>query len=157
MANQFVEHKDRWLLLSEHSDFEYALLFIRTWIPFNAWYCNNYPDLKNNDSKILKNVKADNNLFRTRIISLLQGTDNESKFFRELIGELHGSLEKYYVPNHNDRITFHNLYFRDNPKKVCLDMKRKINYKAELVVNTANEITSARLVSSCKILRCLHC
>mgnify|MGYP000432132178 CR=1 FL=1 len=146
MPNQFVEHKDRWLLLSEHSDFEYALLFIRTWIPFNAWYCNNYPDLRNNDSRILKVVKADNNLFRTRIISLLQGSDGEARHFREIVADLHACLEKYYIPDHNERVTFSKLYFRDNPRRVSSYIKRKINYKAELIVNSSNETTSVRLV-----------
>lgn len=52
MANNFIDQKSRWLEIA-NGDFEYPILFIRCWLPFNAWYCNTYPDLENQDSKII--------------------------------------------------------------------------------------------------------
>ena len=65
MANNFVENKDRWLLIA-NGEFEYPILFIKSWLPFNAWYCNNYPHHKNKDRSILEEMKSDNNLYKTR-------------------------------------------------------------------------------------------
>lgn len=146
MANQFVEQKDRWLKLSENSDFEYALLFIKVWIPFNAWYCNNYPSYKNNDHLILKQVKTDTNLFRTKIVSLISGTDSESMKFKDSLGLLHESLEKNYIPNPDERITFKSLSFRDNPDKTNRCTVRLVDYKAELVTNQNNEVSAVKVM-----------
>lgn len=132
MPNIFVENKDRWLALAE-SESEFPILFIRAWIPFNAWYCNTYPDKKNKDRPILDTMKSDSNLFRTRIIALLQGTDADALNFRNALAQLHYSLEKYYIPNAANRITFSNISFRLNPQTSFSKRYKGYDYKAEVV------------------------
>jgi len=141
MPNLFVDHKDRWLALAQ-SDADYAVLFIRTWIPFNAWYCNTYPDKKNKDRPILDEMKEDNNLFRTRIISLLQGNSTDAKNFRHYLALLHQTLEGNYMPNPQTRITFTGLYFRQNPITVSAPLRvRLLDYKAEIVTSSTLPVT----------------
>ena len=62
MANNFVDHKERWLQIA-NGEFDYSIQFIKAWLPFNAWYCNSYPDHKNRDRPILEEIKKDNNLY----------------------------------------------------------------------------------------------
>lgn len=137
MANIFVDHKDRWLALAE-SDSDFAVQFIRAWIPFNAWYCNAYPHHDNRDAPILNEMKGDNNLFRTRIIALLSGSDAEALQFKSYLGQLHITLERFFMPSSDSRITFTELKYRLNPVRIYPSIPnpvRRMNYKAEIMAN----------------------
>ncbi|UGS21812.1 hypothetical protein [Flavobacterium cyclinae] len=135
MANNFVDHKDRWLLIA-NGDFEYPILFIKSWLPFNAWYCNNYPHHKNKDRPILEEMKSDNNLFKTRIIALLQNSDQDSTIFQSNLVKLHNYLESYKVPNAIENISFKSLNYRVNPKTSFVKAHRNHNYKVEIITPT---------------------
>lgn len=148
MPNYFVDNKDRWMALAE-SESDFAVLFIRSWIPFNAWYCNNYPQHNKKDAPILKELKNDSNLFRTRLIALLSGSHVDSLNFRTMLGNLHRLLEDNYIPDPAKRVTFTNLHFRDNPMYLSKSDKpyKKLHYKVErfvggnvnaIVVNSEN-------------------
>jgi hypothetical protein len=132
MANNFVDHKDRWLLIA-NGEFEYPILFIKSWLPFNAWYCNNYPQHKNKDRPILEEMKLDNNLFITRIIALLQNNNEDAIIFQTNLAKLHNYLESYKVPNAVENISFKSLNFRINPRTSFLKAYRNYNYKAEIL------------------------
>lgn len=132
MPNNFVDHKDRWLLISR-GDFDYSLLFIKAWLPFNAWYCNTYPDKNNKDRPILEEIKTDNNLFRTRLVSLLEGEDDESYFFRKNLVLLHNLLERCKVPDLQKQISFRKINFRINPNNIFLKNFRGFTFKIELI------------------------
>ncbi|OYU79898.1 MAG: hypothetical protein CFE23_11625 [Flavobacterium sp. BFFFF1] len=132
MANNFVDHKDRWLLIA-NGEFEYPILFIKSWLPFNAWYCNNYPQHRNKDRPILEEMKVDNNLFTTRIISLLQNSDEDSTIFQNNLVKLYSFLESYKVPNAIDNISFRSLNFRTNPTTSYIKSYRGHNYKVEII------------------------
>lgn len=136
MANLFVDHKDRWLSLAE-SDSDFAVLFIRLWIPFNAWYCNAYPHHKNADRPILEEMKIDNNLFRVRIVAHLDGNDSDSQQFKIFLGQLHIALERFYIPDADNRISFRNLKYRVNPVTSFSPARpiRNLNYKAEILTS----------------------
>jgi len=132
MANNFIENKDRWLQIA-NNEFEYPILFIKAWLPFNAWYCNNYFDLKNNDRKILTEIKSDNNLFKTRLISLLDGNDDDSIFFRQNLVRLNKQLEKCKVPSIDNCISFKSINFRKNPTRIFRKVHSRCAYKIELI------------------------
>lgn len=136
MANNFVDHKDRWLLIA-NGEFEYPILFIKSWLPFNAWYCNNYPHHKNKDRPILEEMKLDNNLFITRIIALLLNNDEDAKIFQSNLVKLHNNLESYKVPNATENISFRSLNFRLNPITSHIKNSRNYNYKAEILTPVA--------------------
>lgn len=132
MANNFVDHKDRWLLIA-NGEFEYPILFIKSWLPFNAWYCNNYPHHNNRDRNILEELKNDNNLFITRIISLLQNNDEDSKIFQANLVKLNNLLESYKVPTATNNISLKSVNFRTNPTTSSIFTFRRNTYKVELI------------------------
>lgn len=133
MPNYFTGHIDKWLLLSE-AETDFAILFVRAWIPFNAWYCNNYNDTS--DRRCLDKIKTDTNQFRAKLIALLRGHDSEAEKFRAFLKDLHLALNQHPIPDAGpDRISFENIYFRKNPKTVTAPLvkKRNIEYKCELL------------------------
>jgi hypothetical protein len=132
MANNFIDHKDRWLLIA-NGEFEYPILFIKSWLPFNAWYCNNYPHHKNRDRPILEEMKLDNNLFITRIIALLQNSDEDSIIFQTNLVKLHNYLESYKVPTAMENISFKSLNYRANSITSFVKSHRNHNYKVEII------------------------
>ena len=136
MANNFIDFKGRWLQIA-NDDFEYSILFIKSWLPFNAWYCNSYPSLNNSDRKILTELKQDNNLFRTRIVSLLEGEDEESKYFRSNLVLLHNQLERCKVPSVEKSVSFKSLNFRENPNTIYTKTHRNNQFKVEFITPVA--------------------
>jgi hypothetical protein len=137
MPNQFVGHVDRWLLLSE-SEVDYPLLFVRAWIPFNAWYCTNYQTTR--DRVCIDKIKTDANLFRAKLVALLMGDYDEAIIFKEHLENLHNLLERHPIPDSdpNNRLTFKNVYFRRNPIHSTHPpiSNNKYQYKAEVITET---------------------
>jgi hypothetical protein len=138
MANNFVGHIDKWLLLSE-SETDFAALFVRAWIPFNAWYCNNYQST--NDRICLDQVKTDGNQFRAKLIALIDGDFPEAITFKYYLGLLHELLEQHPIPDATveKRVTLSNICFRQNPKTVTNPIKRvrNLEYKVERFSNSS--------------------
>lgn len=134
MANNFVGHVDKWLLLSE-TETDFAILFVRAWIPFNAWYCNHYQ--RTQDRYCLDQIKSDNNQFRAKLVALLNGDYDEALIFKSHLNQLHRLLEQHPIPDATtSRVTFKNLWFRDNPVTVSPPItKRGLEYKAEYLTN----------------------
>lgn len=133
--NSFTGHIDKWLLLSE-SETDFAILFVRCWITFNAWYCTHYQNTR--DRYCIDKIKEDGNQFRARLIALLDGNNLESKRFRYYIGQLHEILEGNPIPDATENmVTFKNLYFRKNPVNVTTPIRvyRNHSYKVELKSN----------------------
>jgi hypothetical protein len=141
MANNFTGHIHKWLLLSE-SETDFAILFVRAWIPFNAWYCNNYNNTS--DRYCIDQIKTDGNQFRARLIALLSGGDAESLKLKHHLRTLHELLEQHPIPDASvdKRITFKNIYFRTNPLTSTTPplRKRSLEYKSELLSN--NSVTA---------------
>lgn len=135
MPNTFVENKDRWLQIAD-GDFDYSVLFIKCFLPFNAWYCNNFPHHNNKDNKIIHSLKTEENIFKTRIISLLEGIDIESIIFRTNLVNLHRLLEQNRVPSNTHRVSFQEINFRENPDKLKSVNFNKHLYKIEILQPT---------------------
>lgn len=128
MPNPYIDNSERWLALAE---IDYLTQFVKAWIPFNAWYMNMYPTLKR-DRIIIEEIKSNPNVFRDKIIALLNGTDNDSIIFKGQIAKLHQYLESIYLPNADNRITFQSINVEINPiTSETLTFRRWI-YKVEL-------------------------
>jgi hypothetical protein len=138
MPNNFVGHVDKWLLLSE-SESDYAVMFVRAWIPFNAWYCNHYPHNNNSDRASLDEMKIDGNQFRAKLCALLGGDFTEAIVFRQHLANLHNLLEQYPIPEASEtkRITFRHLYFRENIIAPISITRNRITYKLERLSNNS--------------------
>jgi hypothetical protein len=143
MPNPYIDNSDRWLALAE---IDYLTQFVKAWIPFNAWYMNMYPSLRR-DRLIIEEIKSNPNLFRDRILALLSGTDNDSIIFKGQIAKLHQSLESFYIPNANKRITFKEINIETNPVTSEIFPFRRWLYKVELT-RIANSININSLITN---------
>lgn len=143
MPNPYIDNSERWLALAE---IDYLTQFVKAWIPFNAWYMNMYPTLKQ-DRKIIEEIKSNPNLFRDKILALLNGTDNDSIIFKGQIAKLHQCLEAIYIPNANKRITFQSITVETNPITSETATFRRWIYKVELT-RTGNIININSLVTN---------
>ncbi|GAA3928286.1 hypothetical protein GO495_05995 [Chitinophaga oryziterrae] len=108
MANKL--HIDNWITRAEP---DYYTMFIKAWIPFNAWYVDKYPDLYSNDSKIIKELIASKNDIKAFINSLLSSTDSDYNRFSYHLSQLHIELEKKGLQHRNEAISFTSLFFED--------------------------------------------
>lgn len=143
MPNFYIDNSDRWLALAE---IDYLTQFVKSWIPFNAWYMNMYPTLKQ-DRKIIEEIKSNPNVFRDRLMALLNGVDNDSIIFKGQIAKLHQQLESYYIPNANKRITFQSITIETNPVTSETLTFRQWIYKVELT-RTGNVTNINSLVTN---------
>lgn len=101
MANHYTTNKDEWKALA---DIDYFGMFVKAYIPFNAWLSVNYPKLNLDRAKI-NAIKKEPNLFRNKIIVLLDSEAQEGASSRNNIG-LHSLLENHYIENNGNRISF---------------------------------------------------
>jgi len=141
MPNQFVNHVDRWLLLSE-SEVDYPLLFVRAWIPFNAWYCTNYQTTRDRDC--IDKIKTDSNQFRAKLVAILTGDFDEAIIFRENLENLHNLLERHPIPDSDpaNRLTFKNLCFRRNLVVSTNPSFVKNNFQYKTEIGSNNNVTA---------------
>ena len=137
MPNPYLENKERWLALAEP---DYLILFVKAWIPFNAWYSNTYAPLKQ-DRQILTEIKNNPNLFRNKLTALLSGNTYESKKFKNTLSDLHKSLESTFIPQPTRRITLTSLVIERNPVLVETSIVRNWTYKAEVVYTGTTNYT----------------
>jgi hypothetical protein len=140
MPNYYVENADAWKALS---NIDYFTYFVKAWIPFNAWYRNNYPALES-DAEIMQQIKTQHNSFRNRIVSLIENpeTYNESKVFKANLAELHYQLERNHIHNRGVRISFTNIVVEENTQILATRMYRKFSYKVEIDTGNKKRITS---------------
>ncbi|MTI49988.1 MAG: hypothetical protein FH761_19365 [Firmicutes bacterium] len=73
-------------------EIDYYAYFIKAWIPFNAWYRQNYPD-HDGDRAIVNRIKRTGNIFKQSIINLLQNNSQEAEEFKLVLSNLHYALE----------------------------------------------------------------
>ncbi|MHC0448206.1 hypothetical protein ACWA1F_22560 [Flavobacterium sp. 3-218] len=111
MANIYLQE---WI---NKSELDYYTMFVKAWIPYNAWYMDNFYDEtipRTRDREIIDYVKDNSNRYRDKIISLLRSTDEQSHEFKILLSKLHFELERHPIPNEEERISFHNTNLSRN-------------------------------------------
>lgn len=101
---------------------DYYILFIKAWIPYNAWYMHNFYDedsspKRDGDGAIISYINSSSNTYRDKIKSLLKGSDELSSDFKSLIGALHLELEAKPLPDYENRISFSTVSLTRNPRK----------------------------------------
>lgn len=127
MANHYTAHKDEWKALS---DIDYFGMFVKAYIPFNAWMNVSYPALSQDRAKI-NAVKRDVNPFRNKICSHLESNAQDGVNFRNMIGELHDLLENHYIHNQDKRITFTDVIIGRNTQNIATDTYRGIGFRVQ--------------------------
>ncbi len=121
---------DNWIRLSEP---DYYTLFIRVWIPFNAWYVAEMPQHKKKDRLLIKELQDNpKSKPRLKIESLLRSNDPESINFKHNLAQLHFNLEKRCLTDNKKLLSFTSIDLTENPIKHKSDFDRQGNkYKAE--------------------------
>jgi hypothetical protein len=110
MPSLYTENSEKWKSLAS---IDYFTQFVKAWIPFNAWYKNYYPHFKT-DREAIDYIKANPNKFRDRFVSLLNSQDNDGAAFKSRLAELHLELERKYLRNKENRITFLQISIESN-------------------------------------------
>lgn len=101
-------HIDNWIAKAEP---DYYTMFIKAWIPFNAWYVDKYPELGQNDAKIIKELITSKNEVKAFINSLLSDTDPDYNRFCYHLSQLHIELENKRLQHRDEDILFSSIYF----------------------------------------------
>lgn len=114
-------HINNWINRAELV-MDYYTLFIKAWIPYNAWYMHNFYDedsypKRDRDAAIIGYINSTSNRYRDKIKSLLKGADTQSMEFRLLLGKLHFALESNPIPDFENRITFSTINLIRNTQK----------------------------------------
>lgn len=98
----------------EQSNIDYIGHFIKAWIPFNAWYNNNYPTLKTDREKI-STIKSQSNSVRNGINAYMESDSQEGQEFRSYISALYYQLQQTQIDSRDGRIWFDSALKDKNP------------------------------------------
>lgn len=100
----------------ERSQPDYCMMFIRAWIPFNAWFRDEFYDdnARNGDKELIDRLKDKPNKVKNRIKTLLVNSDLDSVRFRSLLADLHKRLEAHTIIQNGRVISLHNTCIVDN-------------------------------------------
>lgn len=115
----------RWI---EQSDIDYISQFIKTWIPFNAWYNAEYATL-NSDREKINSIKNNSNTIRNKINTLLERDGQESQEFKSYLASLHSELQDIHIESKEGRIWFNDIVKSRNPDNLINnEIIRSITY-----------------------------
>ena len=137
MPNEYIAHKEEWKALA---DIDYFGMFVKAYIPFNAWMNVSYP-MSDSDRAKINAIKKDPNPFRNKICALLNANTQEGSNFRGLLGELHDLLENHYIHNQDKRISFTCVTLGKNPINVATDNFRGLEYRVQYGNNAGSTQT----------------
>lgn len=121
---------DHWIRQSEP---DYYMFFVKAWIPFNAWYIAELPNLNKKDTAIIQALQDNaNSKPRNFIETFLQNDRPDSIRFRSHLAELHHLLEVKTLKHNGKKLSFNNISLSENPTKFEKDTDKSGNiYKAE--------------------------
>ena len=140
---------EKWV---DKSEIDYMTYFIKTWIPFNAWYNRNYPS--GSDRQTIQEIKRDSsNNFNRAIADLLEDRvgAQEGGEFRGYIGSLHKHLEAlqiryFYRPNEEDTLSFIKCLKSTNSEYVITKSYGSITYYLKrLDSNTFGAVSEVKI------------
>lgn len=124
-------HIKNWL---DRSYLDYYTMFIKVWIPYNAWYMRDFYDeslQRTSDKSIIDYLKDNSNKYRDKIKSLLKGNDESSKYFLNCLSKLHYELEAHPIPDYENRISFSTINLVKNSLLHYTHTYGKFTYYAE--------------------------
>ncbi|MBD3584028.1 hypothetical protein [Flavobacterium selenitireducens] len=128
-------HLANWL---DKMDVDYYAMFIKSWIPFNAWYVKNFHDEdlnRTSDRSLIDYVKQVDNPYKTKLRNLLLGNTIEALDFKSELKSLHEQLEANSIPNEEKRIKLGSITLSPNPVRQWTQTYNKRTYKFEYFFN----------------------
>lgn len=137
-----ISHIGNWI---DRAEPDFYMMFIKAWIPFNAWYMTNFYDDSANrvtDRAIISHIMSNDNTFIRRIKSLLRGNDSISLDFKQALGRLEMELRAHAVPNEHDKLSFANVCIARNNSHAYQLTKGRYQFKG--LYNPSQPRTSLR-------------
>jgi hypothetical protein len=128
MANVYLEN---WI---KKAELDFFTMFIKSWLPFNAWYMKDFYDETANrtsDRNIIDHLKNNSNRYRDKIIALLRGGDDDAMQFKGHLSQLHFELEAHSIPNEEERLSFSTINLSRNPLPQHVISHGHYDYKVE--------------------------
>jgi len=98
---------------------DYYTLFIKAWLPFNAWYMQEFyseDDRRTSDKAIIDHIKVAPNVIRTKIKNLLKLQTQEGEGFRKELGLLEMALKSHPITP-DAPFSFVSLCIQENPNR----------------------------------------
>lgn len=117
----FTSAKEEWKQLA---DIDYFGMYVKAYIPFNAWMNLNYSE--DSDRAKINAIKREANVFRNKIVALLQDDSQDGADFRSRLGELHNVLEQAQIINQGRIISFRTMRFKNEGSYVRDEERRGI-------------------------------
>lgn len=110
-----ISHITKWV---EMAAADYYTMFIKAWIPYNAWYMTNYYDEDENrtsDRDIIFHIMTTGNPYKDRVLTLLNGTGGKAPEFKLRLANLCQSLEDHPLPSVVEKLSFSRISILNNP------------------------------------------
>lgn len=126
-------HIEKW---AERAKQDYYMLFIKAWIPFNAWYTREATlagVTPANDKNCIRHICNSSNTFKTKILTLLSSPNIEGIKFRQEIALLHMALESHKIPDATCSISFTNTNIGITSTNIIQKDFRRYHYKVERI------------------------
>ena len=128
-------HLQNWINWSKP---DFYSMFVKSWIPFNAWYMDGFYDEssgRTRDRDILDYIKDNPNKFRDKLVNLLNraGNNDEVEEFYYHLNLLDKELEAHTVVNRGRRIQFSNISLSSNNITSKIIEYRAYKYKCERI------------------------
>lgn len=138
--NTFASTKNDWKRLA---DIDYFGMYVKAYIPFNAWMNINYEAEKTDRDKISA-IRGNANPFKNKIVSLIEDDDQAGEDFRTWIGSLHAALEQARIYNKGNYISFTDIVFKNDSSEYEY-RKRQTVFRVQRVVDDSGK-TIVRVV-----------
>ena len=126
-------HLQNWIRWSSP---DYYTMFVKSWIPFNAWSMDSFYDEsipRKTDRHIIDFIKENPNKFRNKIINLLGHNGVEADLFFSHLEGLDRELESHTLENRGERVSFSNIRLSSNPISVKNIEYGVYKYKCERI------------------------
>lgn len=134
MSNTFIDNRDAWLRIS---DIDYVGQFVKVWLAFNAWYRSAYSETQ--DRKIINEFKWQSNSVLNNLRPKIESSSDDAAQFRSEIALLHQNLENFELLSGKGtakkRITFRNVFLRENTPTVNSEERYGFIFRVELLTN----------------------
>ena len=128
----YVIHIKRWL---EEAKEDFYTLFIKAWIPFNAWYDKEILPLASGetDRACINYICKHNNVYKDKILAYLRGNTRVDLRFQQEMVDLHLALLSHQIPDAASPINFKSITIFDDSHPVEESDFYSVHYKMERI------------------------
>lgn len=127
---------DRWL---ERAEPDFYMMFVSTWIPFNAWYKNDISPLtqSGSDAQCISYICSHNNKYKDRLLYYLRDNGKEGDWMRNQVAMLQRMLTLHPIPDAANPLNFSTICVESNVTNLFECDFRHCHYKWEHVAHPA--------------------